>query len=641
MGELAFVLAPGQNAFFTELAAALREEARALGAPTSLTVGWPAPEAGRAYVLIAPHEHAIIAGPDGIPTAILPRTVCICTEQPGTSWFRDAARIATRCGAVFDISPRGAELMRDQGIRAVHLPLGYSPLWDRFTGAAERPIDVAFLGGATGKRERLLGACAPELAKHRCHLVLGDNSRTNADSSNSFLAGSDKLELLARSRLLLNLHRGESPYFEFMRVLEAIHCGAAVLSEWSRDYEPLVPGEHFLSARPEAVPELVKELLSDEEQRAALALRAHAFIREQLPLRRSAERLVAAAEQLGRGRLGRRGLFIGRPPEPPLRDIFSAMRTPPLKGPNLGAALKRARLDAADLNRRLERVLEAERRGAALPSIEEVVSSPARADATPRVTVACALYNHAEHIEHALGSLLAQTFTDWELVVVDDGSTDGSGEVVQRFISEHPEAPVLLLRHPVNRGLPAARNAAVAEARGEQVLVLDSDNQLYPHCLERLAEALDADPAADFAYGILEQFDYSGPAGLSGYFGWEPERLVEDNYIDALALIRRSALEALGGYTTDRRLYGWEDYDLWCRIADRGGHAAHVPEILARYRLAPGSMISLTNLSARESREALAERCPTLFEGVDFDQLEFRRLHGKAGFGRHRSAGVL
>ncbi len=181
---------------------------------------------------------------------------------------------------------------------------------------------------------------------------------------------------------------------------------------------------------------------------------------------------------------------------------------------------------------------------------------------------------------------------------------------------------MLLLRHPVNRGLPAARNAAVAEARGEQVLVLDSDNQLYPHCLERLAEALDADPAADFAYGILEQFDYSGPAGLSGYFGWEPERLVEDNYIDALALIRRSALEALGGYTTDRRLYGWEDYDLWCRIADRGGHAAHVPEILARYRLAPGSMISLTNLSARESREALAERCPTLFEGVDFDELE-------------------
>ena len=60
-----------------------------------------------------------------------------------------------------------------------------------------------------------------------------------------------------------------------------------------------------------------------------------------------------------------------------------------------------------------------------------------------------------------------------------------------------------------------------------------------PDCLERLVKALEAEPDAAFAYGILEQFDGSGPVGLSGYFGWEPERLVRDNYIDALALMRR------------------------------------------------------------------------------------------------------
>jgi hypothetical protein len=82
------------------------------------------------------------------------------------------------------------------------------------------------------------------------------------------------------------------------------------------------------------------------------------------------------------------------------------------------------------------------------------------------------------------------------------------------------------------------------------------------------------------------------------------------------------ALAELGGYTTDRRLYGWEDYDLWCRVAERGSRTAHVPEIVARYRLAAGSMISLTNLSTREAGEALAERCPKRFEGVDLEELD-------------------
>jgi len=143
--------------------------------------------------------------------------------------------------------------------------------------------------------------------------------------------------------------------------------------------------------------------------------------------------------------------------------------------------------------------------------------------------------------------------------------------------------------------------------------------------MERLVSALDAAPDADFAYGILEQFDASGPVGLSGYFGWEPERLVQDNYIDALALLRRSVVADLDGYSEDRRLFGWEDYDLWCRIAERGGLAAHVPEILARYRLAAGSTLSLTNLSTREARTALAEHCPTLFAGIDPAELDERR----------------
>jgi hypothetical protein len=640
MRELAFVLARGQNAYFTELATALRDELRRLGVPTTASVGWPPPESGRSYAVIAPHEHVIIAGPRGLPAAVLPRTVCICTEQPGMTWFNDAARVASRCGAVFDVNARGVELLRARGIRARRLRLGYTQTWDRLSPGAERDVEIAFLGGATERRERILGRLAGTLTRHRCRLVLADNSRTNPATTESFLAGADKLELLARTRVLLNVHRHSEPYFEWVRAVEAMHCGAAVVSEWSRDYDPLVPGEHFLSARPESIGDVAESLLADEDARQGLALAAYRFIREALPLRASAEDLAEAAESVATRRMGRSRRYRARPPEPTLREMVDALRTPVPKSWELGATVKRARLEVVDLNRRLDRLIEQSRRGSAPPELEEVASTPAYGDAGPRVSVICALYNHAGHVQSALSSVLEQGRSDWELVVTDDGSTDGSGVAVERFMAEHPDSPALLLRHPVNRGLPAARNAAASRARGEHVLVLDSDNELYPNCLERLVEALDADPDAAFAYGILEQFDRTGPAGLSGYFGWEPERLVEGNYIDALALLRRSTLAELGGYTDDRRLYGWEDYDLWCRIAERGGRAAHVPEIVARYRLAAGSMISITNVSTREAREALAERCPRLFEGVDLDELEEREREGKAGFGHHRMAGL-
>jgi hypothetical protein len=84
-----------------------------------------------------------------------------------------------------------------------------------------------------------------------------------------------------------------------------------------------------------------------------------------------------------------------------------------------------------------------------------------------------------------------------------------------------------------------------------------------------------------------------------------------------MALWRREALVALGGYTRDRRLHGWEDYDLWCRSAERGRSGAFVPEILARYRVSGHSMLSLTDISNRIAVSLLVERYPTLMAGVE------------------------
>jgi cellulose synthase/poly-beta-1,6-N-acetylglucosamine synthase-like glycosyltransferase len=276
--------------------------------------------------------------------------------------------------------------------------------------------------------------------------------------------------------------------------------------------------------------------------------------------------------------------------------------------------IKEARLQMLELSRRvgtLERTVQA---GEPPPSVRPVAQTSERRSAPPpRVSVVTALHNHADHVRGALDSVARGRYRNFELVVVDDGSTDKGAQVVRDWMLDHDSIPALLLSHPVNRGLPASRNTAISFARGELVLVLDSDNELYPHALERLVAALDADPGAAFAYGILETFDEQGPRGLIGFLGWDPDRLREHNYIDALALIRRSVLREVDGFTTDLRLYGWEDYDLWCKLAARGMRAAHVREIVARYRVSAGSMISLTNLSLERAQAALAEHHPELF----------------------------
>jgi Glycosyl transferase family 2 len=282
--------------------------------------------------------------------------------------------------------------------------------------------------------------------------------------------------------------------------------------------------------------------------------------------------------------------------------------------PGLSGEVKQLRLSQIELTRRVAWLEETLRRGEPPPRSERVHESPAwEARESPSISVMTAVYEHERYVTDALESLAGSTFSDVELIVVDDGSGDRSGERVRSWMEAHPELPALLLRHPVNRGLPVARNTALAEARGERVLVLDADNEVYPAGIERLSRALDEDPEAAFAYGILETFDERGRRGFRGIRGWDVRRLRAGNYIDALALVRRSVLLELGGFVTDLRLYGWEDYELWCAIAAAGLRGAHVREVVGRYRLGGASMISTTNLSEREARAVLAERHPALF----------------------------
>src|SRR5206468_3088645 len=121
----------------------------------------------------------------------------------------------------------------------------------------------------------------------------------------------------------------------------------------------------------------------------------------------------------------------------------------------------------------------------------------------------------------------------------DDASSDESRAVVERTLREVPWVPAKLIARRRNAGLPASRNRAVKEGRGKLIFVLDADNTLYPHALQRLVDALAEDPGAAFAYGIAEMFNAQGPVDLMSWRAWSADRFRHGNYIDAMAMIRR------------------------------------------------------------------------------------------------------
>jgi hypothetical protein len=627
--ELAFVLAPRQNLFFQELVEALRHEVAAQGVPASVHVGnFPPPRPDLVYVMVPPHEYfTILNGRHGpLPEVLKQRTMFICGEQPDTPFFDSNVELAPRGGRVFDINRYAVREFNRLGIEAQHLQLGWTPAWDHLNDG-ERDIDILFMGATSDKRNRALASYARTFLQRRVEIVLSDNSAPNWAPSGSFLDDEHKWDLLRRAKVILNIHQDRTLYFEWLRIIQAISCGAVVVSEYSVDFEPLVAGEHLLMGDLGSLHLLCERLLDDPGRLWEIRSAAYDKVHEDMRLADAATQLITAAGELAETdpiQETRHRFFTQPQPDPDELPFFKNLQQParPVSDDQDAAwtrrALKDLRLEMLDMRRSLVRI---ERAAAGLPrspDLELVAKTQAYESAVPRVSVLTALYNHAAEVGAALNSAAASQDIELELIVVDDGSTDGSSSTVLDWMTEHQDIPALLLRHPINLGLAAARNHALSIARGELCFALDADNEVFPSCLLQLERAIDSDRGAAFAYSYLEMFNGDQPVGLMNQFPWEPTRLRFGNYIDAMALMRTAIIrDQLGGYPTDRRLYGWEDYALWCAVATAGHHAIRVPEILARYRVAAHSMLSLTNISSTDAFSVLTSANPVLMAGLE------------------------
>lgn len=241
----------------------------------------------------------------------------------------------------------------------------------------------------------------------------------------------------------------------------------------------------------------------------------------------------------------------------------------------------------------------------------------------PLVSVIIPTYNHARFVVQAVQSVLAQTYPHVEIIVVDDGSTDETTQVLE------PLAGRIRVATQTNAGVAAARNHGFALAQGQYLTFLDADDLFLPQKLARDVALLEADPAVGVAYCSWFYVAEDGEQVLGELRPRKQGHLLEDlllrrfHCVPGAATIRRTALEQVGLF--DGRCPAAADTDLWVRLAYAGYPFASEEEPLFRYRSVPGSMSR--QLAGQEKDEFT--RLDTFFARPDL-RAEVRALQPQA-----------
>ena len=208
---------------------------------------------------------------------------------------------------------------------------------------------------------------------------------------------------------------------------------------------------------------------------------------------------------------------------------------------------------------------------------------------SPTISVLLPIFNGEKFLDECLASLLEQSFEDFEIVAVDDGSSDGSAEILKVWRSRDSRIRILTRPHS---GLVEALNAGLSACRGELIARMDADDKVHPRRLELQAQAFEDSPDLDVVASLVTHFpDETLREGLRIYEGWLNslvthdqilrERFIESPIPHPAAMVRRSVLEEARGY---REVGFPEDYDLWLRLAAAGKRFGKVPEELYFWR---------------------------------------------------------
>lgn len=245
----------------------------------------------------------------------------------------------------------------------------------------------------------------------------------------------------------------------------------------------------------------------------------------------------------------------------------------------------------------------------------------------PKVSVIVPCYNHAQFVIDALESVFSQNFKDFECIIIDDGSTDNTKEIVTKWIKGKNR---FKYHYQENSGLSSARNKGISLSSGVYILPLDSDDKISKNYLEKCYYALNINEEVKIAYGEAYFFGNSNKKWNLDPFKFE--NLLYKNMIYCTGLFRKKDWERVGGY--DKNLKeGLEDWEFWIHILKGGGKVVRLNDCYFYYRLKENSMIKdvvINNAYGYQSRLYIFNKhiemyCKTNFYDMYFENYKMKR----------------
>lgn len=207
----------------------------------------------------------------------------------------------------------------------------------------------------------------------------------------------------------------------------------------------------------------------------------------------------------------------------------------------------------------------------------------------PKLSIIITCYNLGNYLEESIASIKDYSHSDdYEIILVNDGSTDEVTIQILKEIGQQDKSIFIL--HQSNMGLAKARNNGIKIAKGKYIIPLDADNKLRLEFIEQTIAILEAKEEIDVVHGDAQLFGNKNSVWKGKPF--DIAEMVLNNYIDACAGFRKSVWEELGGYDEKMPVMGFEDWDLWLRMAVRGHQFQYVEETFFDYRVRDNSMLS-------------------------------------------------
>lgn len=207
-----------------------------------------------------------------------------------------------------------------------------------------------------------------------------------------------------------------------------------------------------------------------------------------------------------------------------------------------------------------------------------------------KVSVIIPSYKGADYIRHTLESVIQQTYQNWEAIVVEDGSDDGTKFICENLTREHPDKKLFYFRHDKNQGVGPARNTAMAHATADYYAFLDCDDYWRPEYLEVMMKQIEQENA-DIAYSSVQWFDHVTNAKLAVWGPTEedlasfPIGLFGRNFIaPSGAMIKKRVREVVGPFDENPLIQSCEDHDFWLRCAESRLKFTFVNQVLCWYR---------------------------------------------------------